>query len=45
MDHAVLDAPAERAVFATSREAVGDEKYFAVTVPLPPDYHAPPPEP
>jgi uncharacterized protein (DUF2267 family) len=27
-----------RAVFATLREAVGDEKYLDVTVQLPPDY-------
>ena len=28
-----------RAVFATLREAVGDEEYFDVTVQLPPEYH------
>ncbi len=27
-----------RAVFATLREAVGDEEYFDVTAQLPPDY-------
>ncbi|MCO6011675.1 DUF2267 domain-containing protein [Actinoallomurus purpureus] len=27
-----------RAVFATLREAVGDEEYFGVTLQLPPDY-------
>jgi uncharacterized protein (DUF2267 family) len=34
-----------RAVFATLREAVGDEEYFDVTVQLPPDYHTLLPEP